>query len=805
MSRVFFIVDADGEQRLTEGDFPLPLGGRSAAGVVLPGVAADRVLAYIALADGHAYLQPAADSQEMFHNHERIDGSIWLKSGDHVQLGESVLHWVVRGDQVFVSVRPRSADAPAPPLTPPRTPPPAYEPPVSVGESPGKSAQARAGGPRHWRRWLAGVFGLLVLAALFVVLASPVAFEITPEPETLELRGFPPAFPLGRRFLVLPGTYRLEATRSGYRPLHAELEISGDGFQEYAYRLQELPGRIRITVDPPVPFRVRVEGAVLEPDASGVIELDRGRRRLRIETGRYLPLLQELEVAGFGREQTLALTLQPAWAEVRIDSRPPGAEVRRGAALLGTTPLVTELLQGEHTLRLTLPGHKPALVQRTVRAGVPLDLGAVELEPADGRLVLESDPAGATVSIDGTYQGTTPLHVALSANAEHTLRIARPGYRTIERRIRLEPAAEETLTVDLPEEYGIVFITANPADAHLALDGKALGPATRRLRLTTRTHRLVFSKTGYASEEVIVTPRAGISQNLDVTLKSQTEAQVAAMPAVLHTNSGPVLRLVRPEGEFMMGASRREAGRRANESQRLVRLKRPFYLGVNEISNAEYRRFQPAHDSGMAEGAALDGATQPVVNVSWDDAARYCNWLSAREGLPAAYREAGGHMVAVQPPTIGFRLPTEAEWAYVARVLGRESPARYPWSGEFPPASAAGNYADARIADTLANVVPGYDDGYRATAPVASFPARPPGFHDLGGNVAEWIHDYYAVYPGMAQQPVTDPAGPASGEHHVVRGSGWRHGSITELRLSYRDYSRSPRADLGFRIARYAR
>ena len=87
---------------------------------------------------------------------------------------------------------------------------------------------------------------------------------------------------------------------------------------------------------------------------------------------------------------------------------------------------------------------------------------------------------------------------------------------------------------------------------------------------------------------------------------------------------------------------------------------------------------------------------------------------------------------------------------------------------------------------------------------MASFAARPGGFHDLGGNVAEWMHDYYAVYPGQADRPVKDPSGPVSGDHHVVRGSSWRHGGITELRLSYRDYSRVARPDLGFRVARYA-
>lgn len=100
-------------------------------------------------------------------------------------------------------------------------------------------------------------------------------------------------------------------------------------------------------------------------------------------------------------------------------------------------------------------------------------------------------------------------------------------------------------------------------------------------------------------------------------------------------------------------------------------------------------------------------------------------------------------------------------------------------------------------------MVPGYDDGYRGSAPVGRFPARPPGFFDLGGNVAEWTQDFYALYPGEAERLVTDPTGPQSGDHHVVRDSSWRHGSITELRLSYRDYSRTARDDLGFRIARF--
>ena len=445
------------------------------------------------------------------------------------------------------------------------------------------------------------------------------------------------------------------------------------------------------------------------------------------------------------------------------------------------------------------------VLQREIIAGSALQLENIELPPADGQLVLQSTPTAATVSVDGIFHGTTPLTLTLSSGHSHRLQLSKPGYRNTGQEVILAADEEQALSLTLPSEYGTLFITASPADARLVLDGNAAGEASRRLRLTTRPHRLEFSKPGYLAQRITVTPRAGVSRNLDIRLKTVAQAKADAIPATLTTAGGQLLRLVRPAGaSFLMGASRREAGRRANESRRLVQLLRPFFLGEGEVSNSQYRRFRKSHSSGRSEGTALDGGTQPVVNISWDDAARYCNWLSKQDGLPAAYREQGGRMQTVRPMTTGYRLPTEAEWAYVTRVMGRTAPQRYPWSGSFPPTAVVGNFADAQISDTLADVVPGYDDRYRGTAPVGSFSAFPAGFHDLGGNVAEWSNDFYALYPGESERLVKDPAGPESGEHHVVRGSSWRHGNITELRLSYRDYSREARSDLGFRIARYA-
>ncbi|MGB0713572.1 MAG: SUMF1/EgtB/PvdO family nonheme iron enzyme, partial [Gammaproteobacteria bacterium] len=389
----------------------------------------------------------------------------------------------------------------------------------------------------------------------------------------------------------------------------------------------------------------------------------------------------------------------------------------------------------------------------------------------------------------------------------HRVELVKAGRERASRTLRVEPEQRKDLRVSLKPEYGVVFLSVRPTDAELLIDGKPSGAANRRLRLPSQPHRLEIRREGYLPELLTVTPRKGPAQRHDIALKTPKQAAAAARSAAEKprrtTADGQLLILMNPEDAFSMGAGRREQGRRANESQRQVRLTRPYYLAETEVTNQRFSAFKSSHQSGMAENLGLGQPEQPVVQVSWEDAARYCNWLSDRDGLPKAYREAGDRLELVTPVNEGYRLPSEAEWAYAARNAGRKDQARYPWGAGFPPTAKAGNWAGREMADVFAVTVPGYDDGYRASAPVGSFASNPAGFRDLGGNVAEWTGDYYAVYPGEAGTQVSDPMGPTSGEHHVVRDSSWRHGSISELRMAYRDYSKSPRADLGFRVARY--
>ncbi len=803
MSRDYFIIDAGGERQLSELELPLRIGGRKHAGIIIPGVANEQLLATIALDNGHAYIQPADSSVSIFHNDERLLDSAWLKSGDQVQLANSLLSWDIRGDRVLIKLEPHKLDIED--LRPPKqaqTAAPTDTLPVATKNPAPKGSQ-------RIRRSMLAFVAVLVLVAAYLLLVTSVVFKLEPPATELELNGFPPVISFGGSYLAFPGNYELELSSAGYASLTTSVDIAYGPPMNLSYALVELPGLVRVNTNPSVQVQLFVDELEVTAIASGQYELTRGAHSLRVESERYLSQQLEIEIDGFGAEQEFTLALEPAWAVVAIASAPAGADVLVDGVVQGITPLSVEILQGQREIRLQMPGFKPVTIFRAVEPGQNFSLDEIQLEPVDAQLTLTSNPSGARVRIGEKYLGATPLTVAIAANTEHKLHLSKVGYLSNDQTLVLSPDEERTIATQLILEYGTVFLKTQPAGASVRINGKQSKQVNGRLSLQTIKQTIKVSKPGFVSKTITLTPRAGVSQNINITLVSEQQKQAQKKQEVvtkglLSTASGQSLELVKVQGNLKMGASRRDAGRRANESQRLVRLQRPFYLAHKEVTNADFRLFKPSHNSGSADSAQLNGEQHPVVNVSWDDAARYANWLSRQQNLPLAYREEKGRMLAVSPITTGYRLPTEAEWAWVARRAGFASEQRYPWQGGYPPTTKSGNYADAEIADTLADVVPNYSDGYRGTAPVGSFPAVPKGFFDLGGNAAEWMHDNYAIYPGEATRLVTDPLGPVSGQHHVIRGASWRHGSITELRLSYRDYSSKSRPDLGFIIARYA-
>ncbi len=792
-----------GERRFAAADFPIAVGG--AGSVIVMAGRPPGAEAYLGLHEDQLFVQPA-DGAEVLHNGMPVQSSTWLRSGDVVNLGTARLRIADSDSERVVEVDDGSGgNITAPPIIP------ASARLQGQSDSDAERIEAirfrKSEAAKPVRRIslsplrlvLAAVGVVAAVVLWFIFTATSVSLRTVPAAANVRVSGGLPAWRLGDRVLLRPGNYQVRAELPGYVPAQLPIKVTKAPNQAFSMTLAKLPGRLRIDV--PAAAQVTIDSKEAG-NAPGEFELAPGRHTVAIAAERYQPFSADVDVEGLGKTQTFKPQLVPGWGVVSVTSEPAGAQLVVNGEPRGVTPLQTEIMAGAHPVELRLEGFKPWTTDIQVKANEPLSLGPVKLGLPDGRLAVRSDPPGASVSVAGVYRGQTPLALELRPDLDHSIVLTRAGYEPVTRQVSLSAGEQRTLAVPLSGVFGEVAVRAQPADAQLFIDGKPSGVANQTLRLVATTHEIEIRKAGFVDFKASVTPRPGVQQRVEATLLTPEQSRIAATPAVARTKFEQQLRLM-PIGRFTMGSPRREPGRRANESQRDVEFKRGFYISVTEVTNGQFRRFKPEHRSGLIGNHTLDLDNQPVVGITWMEAALYCNWLSEQEGLPPAYEKKGETLVAVNPMTKGYRLPTDAEWEWAARYEGGSKLRRYPWGDALPVAQRSGNYADVTARLIVQDVIPDYDDGFAASGPVGKFPANPLGLQDLGGNVAEWVHDYYTVSVDSGQTLV-DPVGPADGKQHVIRGASWKHSGVTDLRLSARDFGDGARNDVGFRVARYA-
>jgi formylglycine-generating enzyme required for sulfatase activity len=273
--------------------------------------------------------------------------------------------------------------------------------------------------------------------------------------------------------------------------------------------------------------------------------------------------------------------------------------------------------------------------------------------------------------------------------------------------------------------------------------------------------------------------------------KKETPTPVAE-PESLTTRVGQIPLKRIPDGTFLMGSRDDDKEAREDEKPRhRVRITRPFYLGVYEVTQAQYQAVMGVNPSGFSSNGrgkdrlvARSADRYPVEQVSWLDAVRFCNRLSELEGRKPFYEIDGDAVRVPDWNGPGYRLPTEAEWEYACR--GGTTTAFSFGEGE----ASLGEYG-------------WYEKNSRSrTHPVGEKRPNPFGLFDMHGNVWEWCWDGYAAdyYKGS---PVDDPPGPDGASGRVIRGGGWYSGP-RYARSADRIRSAPGNRDfyLGFRLAR---
>ncbi|MHC4388460.1 MAG: SUMF1/EgtB/PvdO family nonheme iron enzyme [Planctomycetota bacterium] len=231
------------------------------------------------------------------------------------------------------------------------------------------------------------------------------------------------------------------------------------------------------------------------------------------------------------------------------------------------------------------------------------------------------------------------------------------------------------------------------------------------------------------------------------------ELQAASMPTGEEYINSIGMKFVRiGAGTFSMGGLQKELPRKLAGSGHMrdgdpdeqpvhkVTISKSFYMGVYEVTNAQYEKYDPTHRYLRGKlGYSIEN-DEAVVFINWHEAKTFCDWLSEREGLP-------------------YRLPTEAEWEYACRA-GTETPFH---TGNELPVSFHKNVRTSWYPD------PARSGGRDEVVPlhVGKTMWNPLGLYDMHGNVEEWCYDWYGPYEEESQ---IDPVGRADGDFKVTRG-----------------------------------
>ena len=427
MNNIYRIKDNKGIKNISPQDFPIEIGGSVNAGISITNLGKQEAVAHVHLREGQLFIHLAQTNVSVNYNRKTLKGSACLTHGDELQIGSTMICYFEEEGRVTFQITAQGELH-------------SYIPPASVPVDqiiePVQFRSDRLHTPSRLSSRLKKPLGIILgivflflsFSAWFVFTSKQLVVQIEPTPDRVAMQGglFTPKF--SKYYLLRPGSYVLEASKQGYRRIEHPVTISNDKSTTLTLVMEKLPGRLTITAHHEGKPDVTINGATVYIDEEEVgttplssVDMKSGLRQLTVKAKDYLNMNTQFNVEGMGVEQSFTVALIPGWAEIKLQSIPVAANIFVDGSPMGKTPAVLKLQEGTYALEINANGYKTWHVQLETKANQSQVLDNIQLQPADGILVLRTEPSEANIMIDGTIAGQTPFR-------RHTVSINRTSY-----------------------------------------------------------------------------------------------------------------------------------------------------------------------------------------------------------------------------------------------------------------------------------------------------------------------------------------------------------------------------------------
>lgn len=523
---------------------------------------------------------------------------------------------------------------------------------------------------------------------------------------------------------------------------------------------------------------VRVDGRQRAVTPVERLELDAGNHRIEVAHSHFASHVEGLTVTR-GDHLTRHIEFRLGEGTFELLSNPRGAWVEvDGERLPDKTPTKFTTTSGPHEIAMGREERHIVAETHVLKDGEAKEINLnLNIDP-HGSVTITTIPRGAKVEFlneDIVYAPTVRIQIG-----EYSVRVSKTGYVPQEFRYRVR-YGDNLHHVDLVRDYGMVNVAVEPAAAEVTVSYNDAG-TTHRQRYTGRMRvpvgrvevqaRALGYRTGFKS--------FGMT-NQGATARFKLEPMVVNVGEVFSDelgdgSAGPEVVII-GGGSYTRGD---DDGPLSEQPAHEITITQPFGITRYEITISDYLKF--ADDTGrrVHESVNANNPTHAMAYVKHEDAEAYAAWLSKQ----TAER---------------YRLPSEAEWEYVARA---GSTGAYFFGDDPERLCEFGNLADRtarkrfREWDTLT-----CEDDMVRPGPVGEYDPNPFGVYDIYGNVSEWVADC-----GMPDYAYAPRDGSAAREGigcstHGVRGGSWDSMAI-EARSSYRNTASSANDDRGIRLVR---